>query len=61
MTKHNIFEDQTTTDMPSYEERSARTSQDMTDTHKLAAPPGLQKVPFRGVENVIRPRRGHDY
>jgi hypothetical protein len=61
MTKNfNIFQDQTK-DMPSYDERPARSSVDMDDTRLKARLPGMEKVPGRGIESPSRPRRGHDY
>jgi hypothetical protein len=60
MTKNfNIFEDKTK-DMPSWDERSVRSSQDMSDTRSKAPPPGYEKLP-RDVQSPQRPRRGHDY
>jgi hypothetical protein len=56
----SIFKDKTT-EMPTWEDKPARVALDSTETLRLARLPGEQKVPYRGVESVVRPRRGHDY
>ncbi len=50
-----------TTEMAPPSEQPVRTMQVPDETLHMAKLPGSVHLPYRNVENVIRPRRGHDY